>query len=70
MYANKLPPASEFFLFLLEHYARHRGICAAAALAAWDEAGATQRIRENYDLYHQEALENAFADIDAMLAGR
>ncbi|MDR2380872.1 MAG: DUF3791 domain-containing protein [Bifidobacteriaceae bacterium] len=68
MYANRLPAATEFFLYLLEQYARHRGVSAASALAEWDASGATARIRQNYDLYHVEALSNAFADIDAMLA--
>jgi hypothetical protein len=68
MYANRLPAESEFFLYLLEQYARHRELAADAALAEWDAAGTTARIRENYDIYHAEALDNAIADIDAMLA--
>jgi hypothetical protein len=69
MYANRLPAETEFFLYLLEQYARHRGASAKDALSEWDAAGATARIRENYDIYHAEALDNAFQDIDAMLAG-
>jgi hypothetical protein len=68
MYANRLPQQSEFFLYLLEQYARSRGLSAAETLARWDAAGTTARIRENYDIYHAEALENAFAEVDAMLA--
>ncbi|MDR1265992.1 MAG: DUF3791 domain-containing protein [Propionibacteriaceae bacterium] len=68
MYANKLPPETEFFLFLLEHYARHHDIGAAQALARWDAADLTPYVRDNYERYHQEALTNAFADIDRQLA--
>ncbi|MDR1186528.1 MAG: DUF3791 domain-containing protein [Bifidobacteriaceae bacterium] len=69
MYANKLPAETEFFLYLLEQYARHCGLSAADVLAEWDEAGIVARIRENYDIYHAEALDNAFMDIDSMRAG-
>ena len=68
MYANKLPHETEFFLYLLEHYAAYRKMDAAETLQLWDRAGATTRIRESFEMYHQEALDNAFADIDAMLA--
>ncbi|MDR1078358.1 MAG: DUF3791 domain-containing protein [Propionibacteriaceae bacterium] len=68
MYANKLAPETEFFLFLLEHYARHHDITAGEALARWDAAGLTAHVRDNYERYHQEALTNAFADIDQQLA--
>ena len=70
MYANKLAPEPAFFLYLLEQYARYRGRTAGVVLADWDAAGLTQRIRANYEIYHQEALTNAFADIDAMTAGQ
>ncbi|MDR0627588.1 MAG: DUF3791 domain-containing protein [Bifidobacteriaceae bacterium] len=67
MYANRLPDEAAFFLYLLEQYARHAGITAPEALNKWDAAGATGQIRKNYDIYHAEALTNAFAEIDAML---
>ena len=66
MYANKLSPETAFFLYLLEHYARHQGRTAAVVLAEWDAAGLTQRIRANCEIYHQEALTNAFDDISQM----
>jgi hypothetical protein len=69
MYANKLGPETAFFLYLLEQYARYRGRTAAAVLADWDAEGLTKYVRANYDIYHQEALTNAFDDIDAMAAG-
>jgi hypothetical protein len=69
MYANKLPAETAFFLYLLEQYARRAGVAAPVALAKWDASGATARIRQNYDIYHAEALDNALDDIESMLSG-
>ena len=41
---------------------------AGEVLREWDEHGVTDAIFDNYFLYHQEALENAFADIDSLVA--
>ena len=57
----------EFFLFLLERYAAARGLMSGTVLRAWDECGITDMVYENYFLYHQEAIENAFADIDTLM---
>ncbi len=62
---------SEEFLFLnylLECYATYRGITAQKALEEWDAHGITQTIYDNYLMYHTERIENAFADIDSLLA--
>ncbi|MDR0847646.1 MAG: DUF3791 domain-containing protein [Propionibacteriaceae bacterium] len=67
MYAHKLPAHTEFFLYLLEHYARHRQATPAQVLAEWDTRNITEYIQGNYEMYHQEALTNAFADIDARM---
>lgn len=58
----------EFFLFLLERYASARNRMAGEVLREWDEHGVTDAIFDNYFLYHQEALGNAFADIDSLVA--
>ena len=58
----------EFFLFLLERYASARGLMSGDVLRAWDERGITAAVYDNYFLYHQEALENAFDDIDSLMA--
>ena len=57
----------EFFIFLLEQYAAAKETTADKVLAGWDEAGITQTVYDMYELYHCEAIENAFADIDGML---
>lgn len=57
-----------FFIYLLERYAEYKGESAQAVLGRWEALGVTERIIEMYELYHIERLENAFADIDAMVA--
>ena len=52
---------SLFGEWAVDHAMRHWGL-------GEDEAGATDAIRESYEIYHQEAPANAFADIDARLA--
>ncbi len=62
---------SEEFLFinyLLEKYATYRGITAGEALKEWDEHNITQMIYDSYFIYHTERIENAFMDIDSLLA--
>lgn len=59
---------TEFFIFLIEQYAAHKGVSAGEILRIWDERGVTDFIRDMYEMYHQEALENAFADIDSLVA--
>ena len=58
----------EFFIFLLEQYAAHKSETADKVLKRWDEAGMTERIFSMYEQYHMEALENAFVDVDSLLA--
>lgn len=62
---------SEEFLFLnylLECYATDKGITAGEVLEKWDLQGITQTIYDNYEIYHTERIENAFEDIDSLLA--
>jgi len=57
-----------FFIYLLEHYAAYRDRKTADVLKEWDQKQLTQRIYDNYWGYHTERLENAFTDIDSLLA--
>lgn len=57
-----------FFIFLLEHYAEYKGITAEQVLAQWDAAGQTELIYGMYERYHSEAIENAYEDIDEIMA--
>jgi len=53
-----------FFMYLTERYAEYKNTTAGSVLEQWDKAGITDRIFNLYELYHTEAIENAFADID------
>lgn len=58
----------KFFLFLIERYAQHKGKTTGAVIKEWDAHGITQKIFEGYLEYHTERIENAFIDIDSLLA--
>ena len=62
-----MPVEMDFFLFLIERYAARDGRLTGEVLREWDAHGITQEIYDNYEIYHQERLENAFADIDSLL---
>lgn len=57
-----------FFIYLLERYAAYKGVSAQAVLDEWERLGVTQLIVDMYELYHVERLENAFDDIDRIIA--
>ena len=57
----------QFFMFLIERYAEYKNSTAGDILTQWDELGITKRIYDLYELYHTEAIENAFIDIDKMI---
>lgn len=57
-----------FFIYLLEHYADSRNRKTGDVLREWDQKQITQRIYDNYWGYHTERLENAFTDIDSLIA--
>ena len=56
-----------FFMYLTERYAEYKGTTSGEILAAWDKIGVTEKIYSFYELYHTEAIENAFADIDRLI---
>ncbi|MCM1578914.1 MAG: DUF3791 domain-containing protein [Ruminococcus sp.] len=57
----------EFFVYLLEKYAEYRDMPTGDVLAEWDNKNITGFILGMYEIYHCEAIENAFADIDSLL---
>lgn len=57
-----------FFLFLIERYAAKYNRSTGDVLREWDEKKITQEIYDGYFQYHQERLENAFDDIDSLVA--
>lgn len=58
----------DFFIFLLEQYAKYKNSSADKILKQWDELNITDYIYNMYELYHIEALENAFSDIDKKIS--
>lgn len=57
-----------FFVFLLEHYADYKNTTADKVLKFWDKLELTDFIYDMYELYHIERIENAFEDIDKLIA--
>ena len=68
MTTEYLSKEMNFFIYLLERYAESRDTTADAVLEQWDELGVAELIFDMYDLYHVEKLENAFTDIDDLVA--
>lgn len=56
-----------FFTFLLESYAEYKGVSAAEVLKILDEKELTDFIYDMYEIYHTEAIENAYADLDSLI---
>lgn len=57
----------EFFVFLIEQYAKYKGTSADVIMKEWDNHGITDKIYNNYEIYHSESLTNAYKDIDSLL---
>lgn len=60
----------DFFIFLIEHYAKSRNTTADKVLELWDSLQLTDFIYNMYERYHCEALDNAFEDIDSLVDER
>ena len=57
-----------FFIYLLERYAEHLGVTADFASRRLQDKGLVDYAVGMYELYHVEAIENAFADLDRRLS--
>ena len=57
-----------FFTYLLECYANHKNRKTGDVLTEWDRHGITGEIYDGYFQYHQERIENAYDDIDNLVA--
>lgn len=65
-----MPKEMEFFIFLLENYAAYKKIGADEVFNKLEELNLTDFIYNMYERYHQEAIENAFEDIDKLIEER
>lgn len=57
----------KFFIYLTEYYAAYKNKKTSDVLKVWEEAGITQKIYDNYWIYHTERIENAYEDIDSLI---
>ena len=60
----------KFFIYLIEHYAAYKNMGADEVLKKLDELELTDLAYNMYDIYHQEAIENAYKDIDKLIRER
>ncbi len=56
-----------FFAYLLESYAVYKNMTASQVLTILDEKNLTEFVYGMYEIYHIEAIENAFKDIDSLI---
>ncbi len=56
-----------FFIYLIEKYAEYKGCSAAELLRILKEKNLYDFIYDMYEIYHCEAIENAFLDIDSLI---
>ena len=57
-----------FFVYLLERYAEHLDVTADVAYARLAQKGLVDYAINMYELYHVEAIENTFEDLDNRLS--
>lgn len=57
-----------FFAYLLESYAQHKQMTAGEVLRVLDEKKLTEFVYSMYEMYHSEAIENAYMDLDSLIA--
>ncbi|MCD8225243.1 MAG: DUF3791 domain-containing protein [Clostridiales bacterium] len=58
----------KFFMYLLEYYAAYKNKKSGDVLKEWDAHNITQKVYDNYWTYHTERIENAYMDIDSLIA--
>lgn len=56
-----------FFIFLIENYAAYKKIGADDVMKKLEELKLTDVVYNMYERYHQEAIENAYKDIDMLI---
>ncbi|MDD6207574.1 MAG: DUF3791 domain-containing protein [Clostridiales bacterium] len=58
----------DFFTYLIESYANYKGMTDHEVLNILDEKDLTDFVYSMYEIYHCEAIENAFMDIDSLIS--
>ena len=57
----------EFFIFLIEQYAFYKNTNANVVLSKLEKYNLTNFVYDMYEIYHTEAIENAFENIDNLI---
>ena len=57
----------EFFIYLIENYSAYKGKNSNEVLKQLDDLNLTDFVFNMYEMYHQEAIENAYNDIDRLI---
>lgn len=57
----------EFFIYLMEMYAENKGISTTVIVNKLKNLDLIEMIYNMYERYHQEAIENAYDDIDELI---
>ena len=65
-----MPKEMKFFIYLIERFSAHKSLTTDVVLKEWDALNLTEKIYNMYELYHSEAIENAFQDIDILVTER
>lgn len=65
---SELSEEFEYFTYLLKCYAERKNMTAWNVLQEWEKHDIVAKIFKNYWIYHTESMENAFRDIDSLLA--
>lgn len=65
-----MPKEMEFFIFLIEGYAAYKKIGANEVMNKLEKLELTDFVYNMYEMYHQEAIENAYNDIDKLIEER
>ena len=60
----------DFFIFLMEQYAFYKKTTADKVLKKLEELNLIEDIFNMYEMYHIEAIENAYKDIDSLIEKR
>lgn len=56
-----------FFTYLLENYASYKNSTANEILKLLDKKKLTTFVYDMYEMYHTEAIENAYKDLDSLI---
>lgn len=57
-----------FFVYLLESYAVHKKMKTGDVLRLLDNKGLKDYVFSMYEIYHSEAIENAYRDLDSLIS--